>query len=732
MKFLSLIDAESDAHSFTTRTKGRKELTRVFHGTYAALEQKLRTFNEDLEGDVWFTVNRTNGTGRTAADITHLRAFFADCDKGPPVKWPVPPSIIVESSPGKIQAYWLIKPIEATPENVARWEAIESALVTLCGADEAAKDVARVLRVPTFINHKYKEKPRVIEVVSDSVQNVQNVQDVVLNVYTCEDLYTLCPTPPMSPVSTRAVHLAAAGVLQEETRRAARYRTWLDAITDPPASGGGKRNAFFFKKSAYGVRELGLDPAAVAEILAEYAERWHGPAAYDEEKLYDIATNAARHGARPVGSGAQMTNVVLDMTDGTASPIPITKNEPASTDEKAKKLRALAIRAKAELAGTYVVIADEKSRLSYGSVAGPGVVIPCDPTVIIGEMIVRYGAELMPTKIKHELLTAWSHYSDKINSVDIRPFVFASEPPVGWAFQRLKFDPDADAPCPGTFKEMLDRTTPEEARSLILWLGSLLDYKFPRTQYLYLWGEGNDGKSTLIRAIMSVFSAQGVASMRSDDIGVHGTARLEGARLVCFVDENTTRFVSSGVFKSITGDDTMTINPKGLALRNIKVFAKVLIASNKSPTVDGGTADYRRILPVQLKSYQNMSGDQGFVDRMMEEGQAIMQYCYSQFMIYKSSHPNELLPAAAERIAEVKNESRQSSEEDNILAALNFDDPDARTTCVALQNRLGGKDKTHIPRYVIEYMKVKGCRSALQKIDGVVRRCWRGVRLTGS
>src|SRR3546814_10430224 len=54
-------------------------------------------------------VNRGDGKGRKAANVTAVRAVFLDLDEAPlaPVMAaPIPPAIVCESSPGKHHAYW--------------------------------------------------------------------------------------------------------------------------------------------------------------------------------------------------------------------------------------------------------------------------------------------------------------------------------------------------------------------------------------------------------------------------------------------------------------------------------------------------------------------------------------------------------------------------------------------------------------------------------------------------
>ena len=83
-------------------------------------------------------------------------APWADFDEGAPEALPLPPSIVVETSPGKYQALWLLK----NPcNNLAEVEDINRAIAALHNADANACDRARVLRLPGFQNLKYEDRP---------------------------------------------------------------------------------------------------------------------------------------------------------------------------------------------------------------------------------------------------------------------------------------------------------------------------------------------------------------------------------------------------------------------------------------------------------------------------------------------------------------------------------------------------------------------------------------------
>ena len=82
-----------------------------------------------------------------------MRAIFADDDKQKSAirtDFPLDPSIVVESSPGKFHYYWL-----TDTEDSTTWERVQDGIVQIYDTDPGAKDLARVLRLPGTTNHKY-------------------------------------------------------------------------------------------------------------------------------------------------------------------------------------------------------------------------------------------------------------------------------------------------------------------------------------------------------------------------------------------------------------------------------------------------------------------------------------------------------------------------------------------------------------------------------------------------
>jgi hypothetical protein len=152
-RFLAALSPDR-VHTFQTfddAKRGRKGLSRILHGTFAALSEHLTKLNAQGAG-VFVMVNRGDGRGRTADNVTGVRALFVDLDGSPiePVLTaPIPPRIVIESSPGKWHAYWPAGNIPAGMFTVA-----QKALAARWAGDPKVCDRPRVMRLPGFLHLK--------------------------------------------------------------------------------------------------------------------------------------------------------------------------------------------------------------------------------------------------------------------------------------------------------------------------------------------------------------------------------------------------------------------------------------------------------------------------------------------------------------------------------------------------------------------------------------------------
>jgi RepB DNA-primase N-terminal domain len=110
--------------------------------------------------DLYLSMNtlKRGSRGRTKEDVDCIRHIFLDFDQNGDravekllARNDLPvPNYLVSTSPDKWQVIWKVEGFEK-----AAAEELERGLVRSTGADPSVVDVARVLRLPGFYNHKY-------------------------------------------------------------------------------------------------------------------------------------------------------------------------------------------------------------------------------------------------------------------------------------------------------------------------------------------------------------------------------------------------------------------------------------------------------------------------------------------------------------------------------------------------------------------------------------------------
>jgi hypothetical protein len=133
---------------------------------------------------VFFSPNAFDGL-RRAGNLKRIQAAFADLDLAGPdsmrtrqnlderlrqglealVAFPLPPHVVVRTRNG-LQAVWRVEPLSPA-DGLALFGEVEDLLVSRFGADPAAKDVTRVLRLPGFLHLKDPNSPFLCQTLVD-------------------------------------------------------------------------------------------------------------------------------------------------------------------------------------------------------------------------------------------------------------------------------------------------------------------------------------------------------------------------------------------------------------------------------------------------------------------------------------------------------------------------------------------------------------------------------------
>jgi RepB DNA-primase N-terminal domain len=167
--FLSLLGTEHVTFQSFDDNADRKDpaLAGILHGTLREHFNDLAALNQRGAG-IFFMVQEGNGTGRNNAAVTAIRAVFQE-DDGEGKELPLVPHIVVESSPGRYHRYLL-----ADGLSTEDFRSVQERLIADYGSDKAAKDFARVLRVPGFYHQKIDGRkglsgaPHLVRVVQES------------------------------------------------------------------------------------------------------------------------------------------------------------------------------------------------------------------------------------------------------------------------------------------------------------------------------------------------------------------------------------------------------------------------------------------------------------------------------------------------------------------------------------------------------------------------------------
>jgi hypothetical protein len=160
--FLDLIDPLH--RDFSLRALHATAKPTVSHRSFADDATRIATLNR-MGFNMYVVVNETDGKGQTNEHFTRIRAVWQEDDTGIEREYPLEPSIVVQSSEGKFHRYWLVADDWPCDEKgIADFDGVMARMVKDYGCDKNAKDRARILRLPGFLNWKY-DPPHLVQLL---------------------------------------------------------------------------------------------------------------------------------------------------------------------------------------------------------------------------------------------------------------------------------------------------------------------------------------------------------------------------------------------------------------------------------------------------------------------------------------------------------------------------------------------------------------------------------------
>ena len=191
--FLRLLDPVANVHIFFFNPE-RGGCTRHCQELTTPLDpDSFKAMNNDGLA-ILVTVNATNFRARTAKNITSIRAVWQDDDDCWQGEFPLEPSCVVETSPGKHHRYWLVDGgWSADAQGRLDFRSVMAGMVENFGCDPQASDISRLLRVPGFWHQK--GRPHLVRIVGGNSER-----------YTRDEIVTAFAVPLPEPATLMPIN----------------------------------------------------------------------------------------------------------------------------------------------------------------------------------------------------------------------------------------------------------------------------------------------------------------------------------------------------------------------------------------------------------------------------------------------------------------------------------------------------------------------------------------------
>ena len=261
-------------------------------GDVAAV-QKFIASNPNQNAFFGVAARRDSTNGRLE-NCSFIRALFADVDfkdfDSPEDAqhvldgFPIQPSIVVHSGNG-LHPYWILdEPVNLQRDHVA-FRSLLRRMAGALGADLAAAEPARVLRIPGTLNRKSNPPKDVVLVSCDGTRTYQ-IEDF--------DEF-LPPEPKRAELSGFGNNNGAALSSTDRLRQARAYARKI-----PGAVEGQNGDNDTFRAACKLLRGFNLSESETFDVLAsEYNTRCQPP--WTERELQETIRSAERYGQEPVG-----------------------------------------------------------------------------------------------------------------------------------------------------------------------------------------------------------------------------------------------------------------------------------------------------------------------------------------------------------------------------------------------------------------------------------------------
>lgn len=207
-------------------------------------------------------------------------------------------------------------------------------------------------------------------------------------------------------------------------------------------------------------------------------------------------------------------------------------------------------------------------------------------------------------------------------------------------------DPSILNPGPTpNWDSFLSRIDYPEIFKAYIW--SVFEPKNKGRQVLWIRGEGQDGKSTVVNAIANFLGHDHTFSMSLKTLNNDFfTGMAFGKRLAVYMDCKNLQLLRSSEIKSIVSGDTVDINIKHQQQFSAKIHCRLIVLSNYSPSITYNDASERsRLLFLTVKSFEGRElGDPNFEPNLIAEMGHFLYKCREAYAALCPNHGEMIVP----------------------------------------------------------------------------------------
>lgn len=221
---------------------------------------------------------------------------------------------------------------------------------------------------------------------------------------------------------------------------------------------------------------------------------------------------------------------------------------------------------------------------------------------------------------------------------------------------------DEDAECP-RWLTFLERIVPDEATRAFLkrWFGYTLTGLTREQVFVFFYGEGSNGKSTLVDTIAKIladycvtvpFATLAGDDKRRGDSATPDLVRLPGARMVRAAEPEKGVKLKEAEVKALTGGEAILIRRMREEFIELEPEFKLVLSGNHEPAINGNDHGiWRRTLLVPFtQEIPKSEIDMSLGERLMDERDGILAWAVAGCLEYLEeglNPPDEVLAATA-------------------------------------------------------------------------------------